>query len=322
MKLTAQKRNADRVVDALGFLHRLGVPNVELRFYRPLPYTERAGAVGRQRGRGLRPAQLGEVDSRGARSPGADGSGRSDPGAAGRLPGFVVVLVRRDPGRREPGAIRRAPAAEQPPCLRSGSRPIQWTSAARCASPGGPLPGRRGHPRHHRVSRAQPGQRTRRRVRLRPPAPGRAPIGEAAPALPHVPRRRAAQPAGGPRAGRPARRRNEFSLRLDREDEPRRRDATLEHGGRAVAGRRPPSGSSAAAVMGLQPLLRARRVNLRVLTDSGPHHSPAAPQLNARRTQLGLPGPWTHRHRGRPVVLRGGRSPAHPDARSPHLRPP
>ena len=45
VNLTLQKRNAGAVVDAVAFLHRLGVPNVELGFYRPLPYTDRALAL-------------------------------------------------------------------------------------------------------------------------------------------------------------------------------------------------------------------------------------------------------------------------------------
>ena len=40
VNLTLQKRNAGAVVDAVAFLHRLGVSNVELGFYRPLPYTD------------------------------------------------------------------------------------------------------------------------------------------------------------------------------------------------------------------------------------------------------------------------------------------
>ena len=40
VNLTLQKRNAATVVDTVAFLHRLGVPNVELGFYRPLPYTD------------------------------------------------------------------------------------------------------------------------------------------------------------------------------------------------------------------------------------------------------------------------------------------
>ncbi len=45
VNLTLQKRNAGAAVDAVAFLHRLGVPNVELGFYRPLPYTDGALAL-------------------------------------------------------------------------------------------------------------------------------------------------------------------------------------------------------------------------------------------------------------------------------------
>ena len=43
--LTLQKRNAAAAVDAVAFLHGMGVRNVELGFYRPLPYTDGALAL-------------------------------------------------------------------------------------------------------------------------------------------------------------------------------------------------------------------------------------------------------------------------------------
>ena len=45
VNMTLQKRNAGTVTGAVAFLHRLGVRNVEIGFYRPLPYTDGALAL-------------------------------------------------------------------------------------------------------------------------------------------------------------------------------------------------------------------------------------------------------------------------------------